>query len=246
MIIFIDFSGYSDVAIGISRLFGYKIPENFNSPYTKTNISSFWDSWHISLTSWIKDYLFIPLGGSRSGYIRYLLNIFIVFGIVGLWHGAALNFVFWGTYHATGLIIYQVYIKFARQRKEKKNSFIKKILSVFLTFNYVSFGWILFVLPLSSTLKVWSRIFQSKIGLFLSISILICLINIIFNLNYSFLENILKKLTKKYFYLKKCIEKNVIFFNFKILVLGVIISILIYFILIFFSENTTPFVYEQF
>lgn len=97
--IYFDFSGYSDMAIGLGLMFGIRLPENFNYPYAATSIRNFWRRWHITLSTWFRDYLYIPLGGSRGGRARTFLNLFIVFALCGLWHGAAWNFVWWGVYH---------------------------------------------------------------------------------------------------------------------------------------------------
>jgi alginate O-acetyltransferase complex protein AlgI len=101
MQIYFDFSGYSDMAIGLGKMFGFDIKENFNYPYTASSIKDFWRRWHISLSSWFKIYLYIPLGGNRKGKARTLLNMWIVFLCVGFWHGAAWTFIFWGMFHGT-------------------------------------------------------------------------------------------------------------------------------------------------
>mgnify|MGYP003670043410 CR=1 FL=1 len=103
--IYFDFSGYSDMAIGISRFCGINLLENFNRPYTSSTVTEFWRRWHISLSSWFRDYLYIPLGGSRHGNTKTYRNLVIVFIVTGLWHGAAWTFVFWGVYHGTLLIV---------------------------------------------------------------------------------------------------------------------------------------------
>lgn len=97
--IFFDFSGYSDMAIGLARIFGIRIPENFKRPYQSSSVRQFWRSWHISLSTWFRDYLYIPLGGSRNGNLRTFTNLTLVFVGCGLWHGASLNFVLWGLFH---------------------------------------------------------------------------------------------------------------------------------------------------
>ncbi|NCA80692.1 MAG: MBOAT family protein, partial [Sphingobacteriia bacterium] len=103
--IYYDFAGYSDMAIGLARMFGFELLENFNSPYIAKSIKEFWKRWHISLSSWFRDYLYIPLGGNRKSNSRTYLNLIIVFFITGLWHGAAWNFVIWGLIHGLFLII---------------------------------------------------------------------------------------------------------------------------------------------
>jgi len=103
--IYFDFSGYSDMAIGLGRMFGFRIPENFNYPYVATSITEFWRRWHISLSTWFRDYLYIPLGGSRRGVGRTYRNLIVVFLLCGLWHGASWNFVAWGLFHGGFLIL---------------------------------------------------------------------------------------------------------------------------------------------
>ena len=103
--IYFDFSGYSDMAIGLGKIFGFRFPENFNYPYISKSITEFWRRWHISLGSWFRDYVYIPLGGNRSGKAKQLFNIFVVWMLTGLWHGAAWNFVLWGILYAMLLTI---------------------------------------------------------------------------------------------------------------------------------------------
>lgn len=103
--IFFDFSGYSDMAIGLGKMFGFDIPENFNYPYISKSIREFWHRWHISLSQWFRDYVYIPLGGNRCGQFRNLFNLFIVWSLTGFWHGASWNFIFWGTYYFFFLVI---------------------------------------------------------------------------------------------------------------------------------------------
>ncbi len=103
--IYFDFSGYSDMAIGLARLFGFRFPENFNYPYTSRSIQDFWRRWHISLSTWFRDYVYIPLGGNRLGPARTLLNLWAVFLLTGIWHGASWNFVIWGALHGFFLML---------------------------------------------------------------------------------------------------------------------------------------------
>jgi len=103
--IYFDFSGYSDMAIGLGYMFGFKFPENFNYPYISKSIQEFWRRWHISLSTWFKEYLYISLGGNRKGAYRTYINLFIVFFVTGLWHGASWNFIVWGIAHGLFIII---------------------------------------------------------------------------------------------------------------------------------------------
>lgn len=115
MQIFFDFSGYSDMAVGLGKLFGFKIPENFNYPYTATSVTQFWRKWHISLSTWFKEYLYIPLGGSRVGTKKTLRNLAIVFFVTGFWHGAGWNFIFWGMWHGAFILMERI-VKFDKYK----------------------------------------------------------------------------------------------------------------------------------
>ena len=140
--IYCDFSGYTDIAIGLGLLLGFRLPINFNSPYKASSISDFWKRWHISLSRWLKDYLYIPLGGNRHGKIRTYINIFITMLLGGLWHGAALRFVIWGGLHGAGLMINKFWSSLFP--KKSYGGRIGKVIAIFITFQFVSFCWIFF------------------------------------------------------------------------------------------------------
>lgn len=140
--IYFDFSGYSDIAIGCSLLFGIRVPENFNHPYFKRNIAEFWRNWHMSLSSWIRDYLFIPLGGSRVHMARNLFNLMVVMGVCGLWHGASWNFLVWGLWHGMGMGMHRLITAYIGERVR-----LPEPLAVGLTYHFVTFGWIFFAAP---------------------------------------------------------------------------------------------------
>ena len=135
--IYFDFSGYSDMAIGLGRMFGFEFLENFNYPYISESIREFWKRWHISLTSWFRDYLYIPLGGNRHGSLRTYTNLIIVFFITGLWHGASWTFIFWGLWHGFFLMIERTKIG-----KNLESLWIP--LQYFYTMGVVMIGWVLF------------------------------------------------------------------------------------------------------
>lgn len=135
--IYYDFSGYSDMAIGLGRIFGFRILENFNYPFISKSIQEFWKRWHISLSSWFRDYLYIPLGGNRKGEGRTYLNLIIVFFVTGLWHGAAWNFVIWGLFHGVFLLLERLFL----------SDLLKKSwapIQHFYTLMVVTLGWVLF------------------------------------------------------------------------------------------------------
>ncbi len=151
--IYFDFSGYSDIAIGSARLFGVRVPENFDWPYLKTDIAAFWRSWHMSLTSWIRDYVYIPLGGSRCSLPRQCLNLLAAFAISGLWHGAAWNFLGWGLYHGAllaGHRVYTVKLKPLLPMPAEDARVLRgagMLASGVFTFALVTLGWGLFAMP---------------------------------------------------------------------------------------------------
>ncbi|HEY5096205.1 MAG TPA: MBOAT family O-acyltransferase [Candidatus Eremiobacteraceae bacterium] len=144
--IYFDFSGYSDIAIGTAGLLGIRIPENFSRPYWAQNISVFWRRWHMSLSSWIRDYVFIPLGGSRRPPLVTALNLFIAMAIAGLWHGAAWTFVVWGLWHGGGLAAHRVWSMRVVPSVDwlSKPGRLVPAASTVLTFAFVFLGWVLF------------------------------------------------------------------------------------------------------
>ncbi len=141
MQIYCDFSGYSDMAIGIASIMGFKLGINFDSPYQSRNLTEFWRRWHISLSSWLRDYVYIPLGGNRKGTIRTYVNNFLTMLIGGLWHGAAWKFVFWGAMHGVGLALHKA---FKPLLDKIPNNFFTNFISWALTFIYVSLLWVFF------------------------------------------------------------------------------------------------------
>jgi len=139
--IYCDFSGYSDMAIGLGKIMGFDLGLNFNFPYQAKNITDFWRRWHISLSSWLRDYLYIPLGGNRKGKVRMYINLFITMFLGGLWHGASWKFVFWGAWHGIGLAVHKA-IKPVLDKIPNKLS--SNAISWFITFHFVIFLWIFF------------------------------------------------------------------------------------------------------
>ncbi len=135
--IYFDFSGYSDMAIGIGRMLGFTIPENFNYPYTSRSITEFWKRWHITLGAWMRDYLYIPLGGNRVSAVRLYFNLWLVFLLSGLWHGASWNFVLWGIFHGSFLVLDRLFLK-------KALKILGRPISIIFTFFIVMLGWVVF------------------------------------------------------------------------------------------------------
>jgi len=146
--IYCDFSGYSDIAIGASKVMGYDLMANFNRPYFSKSIGEFWKRWHISLSTWFRDYVYIPLGGNRVVKWRWYYNLFVTFLISGLWHGANWTFVFWGVLHGFYLVFSiwteTIREKVARLFKIDKRQKIQNLIKMFITFHLVCFGWIFF------------------------------------------------------------------------------------------------------
>ena len=144
--IYCDFSGYSDMAIGIALMMGFRFPENFNAPYKSATITEFWRRWHISLSTWLRDYLYISLGGNRKGRKRQYLNLMLTMVLGGLWHGAAIRFVLWGALHGVALALHKAWMgmwKGAKAQGEQMHWW-NRIVGVVLTFHIVCFGWLLF------------------------------------------------------------------------------------------------------
>ncbi|NLE35833.1 MAG: hypothetical protein GX622_12070 [Bacteroidales bacterium] len=140
--IYCDFSGYTDIAIGVALLMGFRLPLNFNSPYKAVNVSDFWRRWHISLSRWLKDYLYIPLGGNRKGTLRTGFNLMVTMLLGGLWHGAATRFVVWGGLHGVALVAEKIWHYLFRRIERKRR--LASVAGIILTFNFVSFAWIFF------------------------------------------------------------------------------------------------------
>ncbi len=171
--IYCDFSGYSDIAIGSAQILGYDLMKNFDRPYYAKSISEFWKRWHISLSTWFRDYLYIPLGGNRVNKARWYFNLFVTFLVSGLWHGANWTFVIWGAIHGIYLIIaiwtksivdrFYLFIKLS-------NNWIRKIIDIFVTFHLVLFAWIFFrANSFSDAIYVIKNIFPLKVNEFLKV-----------------------------------------------------------------------------
>jgi len=171
--IYFDFSGYTDIAIGLGRLMGVHLPENFSSPYLKPNITQFWNSWHMTLTQWFRSYFFNPLtralrstGSTLPDPLMILLAQTSTMLLIGLWHGVTVGFVLWGLWHGLGLFIHNRWRDFARRiapsgGDARFGHVIAHYAGIFLTFNFVSLGWLFFAL--STPASVWG-VFLKLIG----------------------------------------------------------------------------------
>ena len=232
--IYFDFSGYSDMAIGLGKMFGFDFPENFNLPYISKSITEFWRRWHISLSSWFKEYIYIPLGGNRKGKVRTYINLWIVFLVTGIWHGAAWNFVLWGLFH--GLFIFIERLGFEKFLKKHK------IISRIYTLLVVVTGWVLFRSDsLSNALIYLKKMFIPSIknvgsltfpvldGKIIFVLIVAILFSGIIRSFYSILKN------------KTNIEKKT-----KILEPVVILTLFLFCIMTLISDTYNPFIYFKF
>lgn len=161
--IYFDFSGYSDMAIGLGYIMGFKFVENFNYPYISRSVTEFWRRWHISLSTWFREYVYIPLGGNRKGTARTMLNLLIVWFLTGFWHGASWNFIIWGLYFCTLLIIEKFFI---RKILEK----LPKIVLHIYALVFIVFGWFIFIAcDLESPFEFLSAMFSAPVGCGLSV-----------------------------------------------------------------------------
>jgi alginate O-acetyltransferase complex protein AlgI len=158
--IYFDFSGYSDMAVGLSMCLGVQLPLNFNSPYKSTSIIEFWRRWHISLSTFLRDYLYVPLGGNRKGPARRYLNLFITMLLGGLWHGAAWPFVIWGALHGAFLAVNHLWN--AKVRRDAKPGRISKVFGWLLTFVCVMIAWVVFR---ADSMHTAVAIYKSMLGL---------------------------------------------------------------------------------
>ncbi len=145
--IYCDFSGYSDMAIGCAKCLGYDLNKNFDLPYISKNVSEFWKRWHISLSTWLMEYLYFPLGGNRRGKIRTYINLFLTMLIGGLWHGASWTFVAWGALHGIALCVHKIWMKLSGHGKDYRGSTLGCCISAIITYAFVLLCWIFFRAP---------------------------------------------------------------------------------------------------
>lgn len=193
--IYCDFSGYSTIAIGASRVLGIKLMENFRRPYLAKSIKEFWSRWHISLSTWFRDYLYIPIGGSRVKFPRHMLNLLIVFVVSGIWHGASWTFVIWGLLHGTYQVIEILLNKYVY--KDKKRSKPVVIMNYITTFILVCLAWVFFrANTVQDAFTIVSNILTFKEGgLFIGFaagfvySVLLIVFLILAEINYEYLNN---------------------------------------------------------
>lgn len=165
--IYADFAGYSLIAIGLGGILGIELPTNFNRPYFSKTVTEFWKRWHISLTTWFRDYLYFPLGGNRVSKGRWVINTLIVFIVSGLWHGAAYTFLIWGTLHGLLMIVEKLIYGDKLKTITDRFSFIN-LMRIVLTFLLISFGWIFFrAESLEDALLIFNKIFTNHGALYI-------------------------------------------------------------------------------
>lgn len=224
--IYLDFSGYSDMAIGCSKMLGYDIKRNFNMPYLSHNVTEFWKRWHISLSTWLQDYLYIPLGGNRKGEMKQYINLIITMVIGGLWHGSKWTFVLWGLINGIALVVHKLFIK----NRKKNNS---GILSILITFVYTSLIWVLFRADnLQNAVDLYLSIFNNRGINYIHINSIVSIIVCIVAMVYSYVKN---KSESKYIIQDLNTIKGL---TFVILLIGLIIGLA--------YTGANPFIYASF
>lgn len=231
--IYFDFSGYSDMAIGLGEMFGFTFLENFNYPYISTSITDFWRRWHISLSTWFRDYIYIPLGGNRVSKSRWIFNMLIVWLFTGLWHGASWNFIIWGLYYFSILILEKLLL-------HKLLIKLPKLLQWIYAFTLINIGWLIFRIEDINLLgNVMLNLFTFKSNnfvsdLILNYELLNCIIYFIFAIVFSF--PIIKMLDNK-------IESKTL----KIVLSNVsLILLFIFCIILLINSSYNPFIYFRF
>ena len=230
--IYYDFSGYSDMAIGLGQIFGFHFLENFNYPYISRSITEFWRRWHISLSSWFRDYVYIPLGGNRVSKFRWILNLLVVWALTGLWHGASWNFIIWGLYFCFLLILEKIFLK---KFIDKWPSVVRWLYSIIL----IIIGWVIFrVENISEVFYFIKKLFDfsstNYIEIFASNNLIIPILFIIPSILFMF--PIYKKIENL------CIKRPILNYALNAVYLGLFLVCVMYLI----SSNFNPFIYCRF
>lgn len=238
--IYSDFSGYSDIAIGTALIMGFKLPSNFNKPYFAISPSDFWKKWHISLSSWLKEYLYFPLGGNRKSSFRSYLNIFIVMFLGGLWHGASWNFAIWGMLHGMYLVIHKIfskYLPFLHSHKFLKTK-VGTVFSVFITQYLVFLAWI----PFRVT-SIGDISYSMKKFVFLDLSVTK---TVDFIIQHQFSVFLIGLFFMLHFISYKKVNLIQVISNFRLRYWTIFLSIVILVILLFYEGNPENFIYFKF
>lgn len=234
--IYFDFSGYSDIAIGLAGVLGYNIPENFNYPYVSRSLSDFWTRWHISLTQWFRDYIYIPLGGNRVAKYRHYINMLVVWLLTGIWHGNSMNFIYWGLFNLIILIIEKNFFTKYTRFFEKRNVF-----NMLYSFIVINIGWVFFRSnSAEAAFKYIKIMFSFNIDKISLAHVLSYFLNhpLIWIIGFVLVTPIVPKLYSKLFYTEKNINK--------LIVAGIFLIIFIVTIIFVVSSSYSSFIYEQF
>ena len=234
--IYCDFSGYSDMAIGIALLMGFHFNINFDSSYKSKNITEFWRRWHISLSTWLKDYLYISMGGNRKGKFRTYLNLFITMVLGGLWHGAGLRFILWGAFHGLALVFHKLFNSIMPKRE--KMNYLTAFFSWFITFHFVCFCWIFFR---AENMKIAGELLYQIFNDF-SPNIIFDFIN-----GYGYVITLIAIGYILHFTPKSVeIKTEKLFVNSSLLVKSIFVVLVIFVLVQFKSSEIQPFIYFQF
>lgn len=233
--IYFDFSGYSDMAIGLGKMFGFNFLENFNYPYIVKSITEFWRKWHISLSSFFRDYVYIPLGGNRVSNTKLIRNIFIVWTLTGIWHGASYNFILWGLYYALILLVEKLFLG---KYLEKLPNIVKLLYSLLL----INIGWVIFRIEnLSDLLQILNNLFIFKesnwLDLFKANAMLIV------SIPYIFIGIVFSTPIDKWFHNKVEKSDSILLTLIEDLILGIVFG---YSIMLLVSNSYNPFIYFRF
>lgn len=233
--IYFDFSGYSDMAIGLGKMFGFNFLENFNYPYIAKSITDFWRKWHISLSSFFRDYVYIPLGGNRVSKTKLIRNIFIVWTLTGIWHGASYNFILWGLYYALILLVEKLFLS---KYLDKLPNIVKLLYSLLL----INIGWVIFRIEnLSDLLQILNNLFIFKesnwLELFKANAMLIV------SIPYIFIGIVFSTPIDKWFHNKVEKSDSILLTLIEDLILGIVFG---YSIMLLVSNSYNPFIYFRF
>lgn len=233
--IYCDFSGYSDMAIGLALLLGFKIPPNFRTPYQSLSITEFWRRWHISLSSWLRDYLYISLGGNRKGKIRTYINLFLTMIIGGIWHGASWTFMIWGAMHGFVLVVERILKQFINLPKK----WYINIFRIFITFNIVTFCWIFFkAKTFDAATVVISRISEMKLNLPLFEEVLVGYKNVFIIMLIGYVMHFIPQ--------KWTDQIKELFISSPIVIKAIILGFVFWLVYATMSTEPTPFIYTAF
>ncbi|MBR5133330.1 MAG: MBOAT family protein [Alistipes sp.] len=235
MQIYCDFSGYSDMAIGIAMIMGYRLPQNFNLPYKSLNVTEFWHRWHISLSSWLRDYLYIPLGGNRRGKVRTYFNNLVTMLIGGLWHGASWKFVAWGGFHGVALIVHKMSLPLLNRIP---NTRLVKLVSWLLTVSFAIFTMTIFRVNVLGDLwvmlhNVFTNFHLDYLPVFVDVRLTWCIFMLILIISHAMPDGWWQRLGERFAVMPWVV---------KLLIFVVVVQL----VLQFRSEDVAPFIYFQF